>query len=302
MRTKLKPAVVVVALTGALLLATAPPSSAGDAPGGPPPRHGGPVTPTDEGLLGRVQSQVNRLNAYSEGTRVPCHGVDTGNEQDNTGIEFDGWLRWRTPELSQESWLDVLEADTGVAYRLECWTDEPDIGDWGAFQDVEVFPDVTGENLGLLALDTFFQRLGVPTPVLNPAGTTLVNLDTWLSVTAPGGVPFPTFVRSETISVPGVSVYAEAEIDGVDWDMGDGNVVSCAGFGVDTELRTCFYEYPRSSASQEGGRYHGTAMVVWEAVYFVNGNQAAETFSIPRSASFDIQVAEGQAVVGGDGD
>jgi hypothetical protein len=242
------------------------------------------VQPTEDGLLGRVRSQVNELNKYSSNP-TPCEGVDQDSDITPAPI-VHGFLRWREPRL--DDWLEFLGADSGVAYRLECWS--PDAGEFGSFLRVEVFPDINPENLARLAMDEFLLGLPAPEPHLNPAGTTLVNLDTWLTVdNIPAGA-----ITAPPISVPGITVVMTATASGVLWTMGDGTEIPCPGLATGSQ---CSHTYRISSAGQSGGQFHGTARVVWTGTYTVNGAPAAASFPVPRDAPFAIQVAEGQAVV-----
>jgi hypothetical protein len=257
----------------------------------PPPCTCGDVQPTDQGLLGRVRSQVNELNRYSSQPEA-CTDVDDASGLDDK----TGFLRWRSPILSQESWLDAYNATSGVAYRLECWS--PESGEYGRLIDVRIFPDINAENLARLAMDEFLLGLPAPEPVLNPAGTTLVNLQTYLRVdNIPAGR-----LTSPAITVPGITVVVTAEAGGVEWRMGDGSApFTCSGVGTDgvSAAPTCWHFYRRSSAGQADGQFHGTARIVWVGTYTINGVAANEEFPVPREAGFEIQVAEAQAVVVG---
>jgi hypothetical protein len=277
-RVNRRRAVVVTAGAAMLfLLITATPSWAD--------KRSGTVTPSDAGLLARVRSQVNELNRYVS-SPTPCTDID-----DAAGMEDrQGVLRWRSPILSQESWLNALDATSGVAYRLECWG--PESGEYGRLIDVRVFPDINAENLARLAMDEFLLGLPAPEPHLNPSGTTLVNLDTWLSV---DNIPQGT-LTSPPVTVPGITVIVRATASGVEWRMGDGTApFICSGTGHDSG--TCSHAYRRSSASQPGGQYHGVASVVWTGTYTINGVSGGAEIPVPRASDFSIQVAEGQAVV-----
>ena len=248
-------------------------------------KRGGTVTPTDAGLLARVRSQVNELNRYVS-QPTPCTDIS-----DSAGFEDrEGVLRWRSPILSQESWLNALDATSGVAYRLECWA--PESGDYGRLIDVVVFPDISAENLARLAMDEFLLGLPAPEPHLNPEGTTLVNLDTWLSVdNIPQGQ-----LTSPPVTVPGITVIVTATASGVEWRMGDDTApFICDGTGHDNGI--CSHAYRESSADQPGGQYHGVASVVWTGTYTINGQPGGVEIPVPRASDFSIQVAEGQAVV-----
>jgi hypothetical protein len=239
------------------------------------------VEPTEDGLLGRVRSQVNRLNTYVSNP-TPCVYTDS------TGVEHPGHLQWRLSAVSQDSWDNIYGSDFGTMYRLECWA--PAAGEWGELLELEEFADINPENLARLAMDEFLLGLPAPEPHLNPTGTTLVNVDTWLTV---DNIPAGS-ITAPPISVPGITVVMTATAGGVLWTMGDGGEVQCAGIATGSQ---CSYTYTRSSSGQAGAQFHGNARVVWLGTYSVNGVQANAQFPVPREAPFAIQVAEGQAVV-----
>jgi hypothetical protein len=243
------------------------------------------VEPTEDGLLGRVRSQVNELNRY-ESQPTPC----TERDEDGPNPEVTGFLRWRLARVAQDQWLDALNADSGIVYRLECWA--PEAGEFGGYVDVRLFPDINAENLARLAMDEFLLGLPAPEPHLNPAVTTLVNIDTWLTV---DNIPAGS-ITAPPISVPGITVVMTATAGGVLWTMGDGGERQCPGIATGSQ---CSYTYTRSSAGQAGGQFHGNARVVWLGTYTVNGAQADAEFPVARQSDFSIAVAEGQAVVVG---
>jgi hypothetical protein len=268
-------AVLTIAASMALPVIIASPAAAD----GPVCPSCGTVTPSDDGILGRVRSQVDEANYY-ESHPTACTDTDYA-----TGVEFQGFVRWR---LALQEQPDLAR---GLLYRQECWNATTQQA--GSFMDLQFFDLLTGENLARLAMDQFFLGLPAPIPRLNPEGRTLVNLDTWLSVdNIPAGVQ-----TSPPISVPGVTVIVRAEAGGVEWTMGDGSPsFTCAGTGSQSS-RSCWHYYRRSSAGQSDGRFHGIARIVWIGTYSVNGVDAGVEIPVPRDAPFSIQVAEGQAVV-----
>jgi hypothetical protein len=243
------------------------------------------LEPTDEGLLATVRSQVDEVNSYVSHP-TPCTGTD-----DDTGLPITGFLRWTLTANPQEVW----DLETGVMYRLECWS--PEAGDFGHLLDLRVFDAITPENLARLALAQLVQGLPAPEPHLNPAGTTLVNLDTWLSV---GNITSDT-VTSSPLTVPGITVVVQATTGGVEWTMGDGTPsFVCSGIGPTGSPGpdSCWqHYYRRSSAGEPGGQFHGNARVVWLGTYTINGVSGGVEIPVPLEAPFSIQVAEAQAVI-----
>lgn len=246
----------------------------------------GGVTPTEDGLLGRVRADVNTLNRY-EGNPEPCTWTDA------EGVEHQGYLQWRLTAVEQEDW--DLPGGT-VRYRLECFSPEmgEEFGDLIELGDFQVTP----RNLAELALDEFFLGLPAPEPHFSPAGPTMVDLDTWLWVDN-----IPEAQVSEEISVPGIAVQAFAVPSGVEWDMGDGTVVQCEDSGTAyvvggpaSQTSDCTHIYERSSAEQDGAQYQGSATIVWTGTYTVNGVLAPVEFPIPRETPFALGVEEAQAI------
>jgi len=287
-------AIAMAALSAATLVVAG--GTAGGAPADGPSRSGD-VTPTGDGLLGRVRAQVNELNSY-ESHPVPCNEEEpelAGSIRDTDAgdgvVEHQGFRRWVLPGGDQDVWLDVLyDGTSGTVYALECWS--PELGAIGYLYRVQLFPDINPQNLARLALDEFFLGLPAPEAHFNPQDTTLVFERTYRWVeNIPSGQ-----LASPVISVPGLSVQGFAEAGHVQWDMGDGHdPESCPATAVGSE--SCSYQYDWPSGDEDGLRYHGTATVVWVGSYTINGTPANQTFDIPREVNFSIAVAENAAVV-----
>jgi len=297
MHTRVTTAVAALAvLCGAFSIAIigAEPALAADGCNGGP--RCGSVEGTPDGLLGRVQAQVDELNHYSSHPE-PCSDEDPrvygGRFDENTTVDYPGTLRWVPTLAGDDFWKAVTGDHGGTYFRLECWSPA-----WQALQgyggEVEIreFPDINAANLARLALsDDFFLGLPAPEPHFNPAAPTLAQQETYLWV---GNIPQGR-VASPVISVPGVRVQAFAEASDVDWDMGNGEHVPCNGNAANDP--GCSYAYPDGSANEAGGVYHGSATIVWTGTYEVNGNPAPTTIPIPRETPFEIGVAENAAVV-----
>jgi hypothetical protein len=143
--------------------------------------------------------------------------------------------------------------------------------------------------------------LPAPTIAANPVGDQLVNLPTWLWLSAWQPV-------SATASVPGVSVTAVAMPTSVSWSMGDGAVVTCAGSG--TPFRPggdprapspdCGHTYRISSANQPGQAFPVTATVHWTVTW--SGAGQSGTFpDLTTTGNAAFRVAESQALNNGGG-
>lgn len=260
------------------------------------------VTPEEDGIdLSAVREEAGELNeGESEATRQHCDWTDDGEERD------DGWYRWRVPLNDQDVWQRIRDTDpdAGTYWRLDCW--HPDMGqddqgrDRGDQQEIRLFENVNPENLARLAMDEYFQGLPAPRPRLNPEGTTMVGMQTWLWVeNIPEGE-----ITSDPVQVPGIVVQATARHDGVEWDMGDGSPrFTCEGAGTDgqNEEASCWHVYDTSSAGEPNAEFEGSARVVWLGTYTmtIDGQQFGgdSEMVIPREEPFQIAVGESQAVV-----
>lgn len=308
---------LVAVVAGAATLVAAPSATAGDGAGGPAD---GGVTPQPDGYLGRVRSQVNELNRYVSNPQ-PCYWGPATEPNPYGVIEGstfgDGHLPeplapgyhngyWRYRLLREVGPDDPSVWAEGMQYVRECYwgqsidTVEED-GPWQeGWQGVTIFDAVNPENLARLALDQFFLGLPAPRPTFSPASPTMVNFDTWLWV---GGDAddIPTGeISSEVISVPGLDspgVQAFARVGEVRWDMGDGSrTCPVTRSADDAQALDCIYEYDRSSADQPDNVYQGSATLVWEGRYTINGAPGPALPNIERETPFELAVEEAQAL------
>jgi hypothetical protein len=161
-----------------------------------------------------------------------------------------------------------------------------------------------GDQAGIPSLlEQAIDRLVVPEPVadLHPDATAphLVGLPEYLAVSADTWQPW-----SATAAIPGLGVTLTAEPLETQWDMGNGETVTCAGPGspwqpdVATDT-ACTYTYRWSStATQPDGVYHVTASTIWSRTW--QCQPACGSGSLPdltRSTSLDLTVLQGQAVI-----
>jgi hypothetical protein len=105
-------------------------------------------------------------------------------------------------------------------------------------------------------------------------------------------------------SVAGVTVTVVAQPKSLRWDMGDGTVVSCAGPGTawveggDADQRSdCSHIYQYVSAHEPDGRYHASVTVTWSVSWSASTGEAGTLPDASRSAGFDLNVVERQAVI-----
>ncbi len=162
-------------------------------------------------------------------------------------------------------------------------------------------PQVDPRSLALQAE----QSMTLPDPVigLDPAGTSVVGLSTWLWVD-----PSMWSVRSVTASAGSVSATAVASPVGVTWTMGDGAVVTCGGPGVAYDLAQpaawqstyCSHLYTNSSLGQpspdgdpDDGRFPVTATVEWAVSWSAVGAPGGGTLpTLYTTSRSSIRVAQ----------
>lgn len=148
------------------------------------------------------------------------------------------------------------------------------------------------------------QRTPIPPPAvhLNPpeGRDQVVNLPTWLWIDAAQWQPV-----SANASAGNVTVTATASPQSVQWDMGNGDVVTCQGPGTpyDTtksssqQSTDCSYTYRKSSASSPGGAFVARVTVTWDVTWSAVGIAGGGNLgAADQSTSFPIRVAEIQAV------
>lgn len=147
-------------------------------------------------------------------------------------------------------------------------------------------------------------RTPIPEPRvrMNPGAgeEQVVNLATWLWIDRAQWQPV-----SASASAGGVTVTTTATPTRVEWDMGNGDVVTCAGPGTrydrsrpaGAQHTDCSYTYRRSSASQPGGAYIVQVTVVWDVTWSVVGAPGGGALGASRrTTTVPIRVAEIQAV------
>lgn len=142
--------------------------------------------------------------------------------------------------------------------------------------------------------------LALPVPHTSPPvdADQLVGFPIWMWV---DGAVWRTFDASASVS--GVTVTVVATPKALRWDMGDGTVVSCAGPGTawtegSGEGRSdCSHIYQYVSAHQPDGRYHASVTVSWSVSWSASTGESGTLPDASRSAGFDLNVVERQAVI-----
>ncbi len=161
-------------------------------------------------------------------------------------------------------------------------------------------PVIDAEALAQQALD----RTLIPGPEirLNPpeGRDQVVNVPTWMWIDPAAWAPV-----SATASAGGVTVTATATPTTVTWDMGNGDVVVCAGPGTpydptvapDDQRSECTYTYRRSSAGRAGGAFTMSVTTTWGVTWTVSGAPGGGSLgTAQRTTTSAVRVAEIQAV------
>ncbi|QSB14916.1 hypothetical protein JQS43_00525 [Natronosporangium hydrolyticum] len=149
--------------------------------------------------------------------------------------------------------------------------------------------------------------LGMRGPEIRTAppveGSALVNLPVWLW-TDTGGNIWPDEPLHEVAAAPevGQQVDAFAEPLRIEWDMGDGQTVTCEGPGDawapgNTFLppSDCHHVYRRTSRHEPGGTYEIIAITTWRVWWWINGDEDGE-LEIEVGSTLDYQVDEIQVL------
>lgn len=150
------------------------------------------------------------------------------------------------------------------------------------------------------AAESAMQRTPIPPPVvaMSPAADRLqvVNLPTWFWVDP--GQWRPVTARA---SVGALAVTATADPELVEWDMGNGDTLTCAGPGAPYDptgpgSSDCQYAFPRSSGRASDGRFTVSATVVWRVSWSAGDGSGGDLGTVRRTTSFPVAVAEIQAL------
>jgi len=132
------------------------------------------------------------------------------------------------------------------------------------------------------------------------AGSTgLVQLPVWMWAADPDGRTWGPASASKTEQ--GLTVVVTASVKTVDWDMGDGTIVTC---GVGTARPTgggtnaspdCGHTYTTTSAGKPGGAFNVTATSHWTINWAAGAQQG--TFPFELSDTAPLTIIESRAVL-----
>ncbi|ACQ79733.1 hypothetical protein Bcav_1477 [Beutenbergia cavernae DSM 12333] len=140
-----------------------------------------------------------------------------------------------------------------------------------------------------------------PAPTVEPPSI-LINAPTHLYVENPGEAT--TGPSTETASDSGLTVTATATLERIEWDMGDGTVVTCEGDALLGQAWTedmgwdepvCGHYYEHTSTDEPGGAYTVTAVSYWGIEWELVGGGEAGSFDYDLLASVQVGVRDAPA-------
>ncbi|WP_336921032.1 hypothetical protein [Aquipuribacter sp. SD81] len=159
---------------------------------------------------------------------------------------------------------------------------------------------------GVLALYAYEQIDIAPVsmglaPEPGPDTLGLVGLPVWMWVEDPDATTFGP--ASIDLSVGPVSVSLTARVERIEWDMGDGTVVTCTGPGTPytpargaTASPDCGHRYEQTSAGRSGDSFDVTATAYWVAQWSSNSG-AGGTLTNTTQATEQVRIGESQVIV-----
>jgi hypothetical protein len=144
--------------------------------------------------------------------------------------------------------------------------------------------------------------LVLPSPIIgmSPEGDHVTQLPSWLWIDRGQWQS-----RDRTASAGPVSATVTASPLRVEWNMGNGDTVTCDGPGRVYEARfagrpeatDCRYTYRHSSAVRRGAAYDVTATVVWRARWSGSDGDSGGLGELTSQTTVPVRVGEVQALV-----
>lgn len=160
-----------------------------------------------------------------------------------------------------------------------------------AVVDPEVLARSAIEQMNLRPVD-----IGLAPP---PGGLGFVGLPVHMWAADTGGA---TWQAESSVSAGAVSVTARAQVQRVDWSMGDGTVVRCGrgtAFGPGRGAAPspdCGHTYTRTSAGRPGAAYDVTATSHWR-VEWTATTGAEGVIELDLATSQPLRIGESQVVI-----
>lgn len=244
-------------------------------------------------------------DAWTDGQHIGVGAQSGGSGDAATGGGGASNCEWQkldaagqatAEDMSQHGWEDPHGSEPGAWYRKICF------GANGLSSGTVIWV-ANPVDVGALAQQAA-DSVAIPSPGVqfNPSEQqgAVVNVPTWLWVDPAAWQPV-----TAQASAGGVVVTATAAPQRVDWDMGNGDRVTCDGPGTpydssrpaDQQSTGCSYTYRSSSAHQSGGTYTVTATVVWAITWTASGAPGGGSLgTAPQSQSVRLPVKEIQAL------
>lgn len=136
---------------------------------------------------------------------------------------------------------------------------------------------------------------------IEPGEVGIVGVPVWLWVSDPAESTFGPNTRTATAG--GVSVTARAHVDRIEWDMGDGESITChtpgtpwaASHGLDPSP-DCGHTYQRESGAQPNSAFRVTATSYW-VVDWEGAGQSGTLTLAGLVAETEVTIGEAQLLV-----
>ncbi|GAA4660128.1 hypothetical protein [Arthrobacter cryoconiti] len=249
-------------------------TGAGTLGGEPTSRKKGPLPCTND--FGAVWDDAHQcyMTLY---TGEPGH---PDGEIWNNGVKLD-------PKNTKGKFYGCDLLSFGSAFQSPIWLDTP--------PGAPAVPPITPAEA---AAELFkrFQFKGVdigivPRPGAGSQGS--VGLPVWMWVNNPAQNTYGPWTQSDTIR--GLAISGTAKVTSIDWNMGDGTVISCSNpgspydvsFGVQSSP-DCGYSYSRMSKDQPGGKYPVSATSHWQFDWAAGGQTGTATTTAQSVTQLDI--------------
>lgn len=246
-------------------------------------------------------AQVCELDPNPWGIPISCVHHSYGWWSNTIGC----WLRAATPQPPPDDpvWAGNDPGD-GVVYVLTCpWFQGVDglpYWEWPLHRffpaDQGMVRDLVERAVGQLVLTG--PDIGIAP---DPGGIGLVGLPVWMwtAVNERTWAPPPV-----SLTALGWTVVADAAVERVVWDMGNGDTVVCEQpgtpyqdhFGAEPSPDCGYDGYALPSRSQPGGVYQVTATTHWLVRWRFDGTAVGGTEAVERQSSTAVRIHELQVV------
>lgn len=127
---------------------------------------------------------------------------------------------------------------------------------------------------------------------------TYVGVPVWMWAAEQTTLNYGTHSITETMG--GLTMTLDAQVERVEWDMGDNTTITCGpgqayvtSYGV-TDSPSCGHRYAQTSADQPDGKYTVTATSYWNVAWSGGGQSGTITFDLQTTTQ--VEVLELQSV------